>query len=420
MSKSKLAVFFLFCTFLVLLITGCEEGNLVSVIPDEGYLAAEYDNRSFLAAGTDGRLDRISVDGVRENIPIPVSDTLTDIWSNGDMTLVSGVNGTILYSADGKTFEKAKTGTKNVIFSVTSFSGKYYASSEAGVILSSDDGVTWKKIQTSIKNSIVSIEAGSDRMMAITRNTDFLMSEDGINWVARNFNEEYDGYYDPYLFTCLRSMGSTFFVGGSMLAEPGIPFVMFTEVGDVWMHKPLSEINGEVPDENFDMRIQAIGHDRDQIVAACDKGRLLTVTECSVCNLMSELSEADLYDLVFGGEQLLVVGEGFTYELMDSAQARQYDIKPEQAYENFMNGALIVDVRTEEEYAEGHIAGALNIPVGQIEERLPVEIPDSETTIMFYCSVGKRSQTALETAVNMGYRQLYNLGKLSDWPYEVE
>lgn len=77
------------------------------------------------------------------------------------------------------------------------------------------------------------------------------------------------------------------------------------------------------------------------------------------------------------------------------------------------SGALIVDVRTPEEYHHGHCANAVNIPVDEVEHRL-AEFGDKHSTIIVYCKSGGRSAYAEALLKNHGYTAVTNAGGLSD------
>lgn len=82
---------------------------------------------------------------------------------------------------------------------------------------------------------------------------------------------------------------------------------------------------------------------------------------------------------------------------------------------------VILDVREESEYQEGHIPGAVLLPVGEIDEESAKEtIGDKDTTVLVYCRSGNRSKTASEALSKLGYTQVYEFGGIKDWPYEVE
>ncbi|OQA14509.1 MAG: Thiosulfate sulfurtransferase PspE precursor [Firmicutes bacterium ADurb.Bin356] len=87
-----------------------------------------------------------------------------------------------------------------------------------------------------------------------------------------------------------------------------------------------------------------------------------------------------------------------------------------------MNGddpVLIVDVRTEEEYATGHIPGALLLPNETIGETQPELLPDKNATILVYCRSGNRSRTASIKLLGLGYENVYDFGGITSWPYEI-
>ncbi len=80
---------------------------------------------------------------------------------------------------------------------------------------------------------------------------------------------------------------------------------------------------------------------------------------------------------------------------------------------------LIVDVRTAEEYASGHIPEAINIPVETIGSDPIPELPDTDQTIFVYCRSGRRSAQAASTLVAQGYARVIDMGGIIDWPGEV-
>ncbi len=77
------------------------------------------------------------------------------------------------------------------------------------------------------------------------------------------------------------------------------------------------------------------------------------------------------------------------------------------------DGALLIDVRTKEEYDENHITGAINIPLSDIEEG-NIDY-DKDTVIIVYCRSGNRSATAAEKLIDLGYTSIYDLGSINNW-----
>lgn len=81
---------------------------------------------------------------------------------------------------------------------------------------------------------------------------------------------------------------------------------------------------------------------------------------------------------------------------------------------------LIVDVRRADEFAAGHIPGAIHIANESIGEVPPEELPDKDQLIYIYCRSGNRSKQAAAKLVAMGYTNLVEFGGIIDWPGEIE
>lgn len=79
----------------------------------------------------------------------------------------------------------------------------------------------------------------------------------------------------------------------------------------------------------------------------------------------------------------------------------------------------VVDVRTEAEYQEGHIADAVLVPNESIADQMPEALPDKEATLLVYCRSGRRSKEASDKLLELGYRNVYDFGGINDWPYDV-
>ena len=83
-------------------------------------------------------------------------------------------------------------------------------------------------------------------------------------------------------------------------------------------------------------------------------------------------------------------------------------------------GYIILDVRAQDEYDEGHIPGAIVIPHTQIEAEAENVLTDKDQLILVYCRSGRRSKIAAEALVQLGYTNIKEFGGILDWPYEVE
>ena len=83
------------------------------------------------------------------------------------------------------------------------------------------------------------------------------------------------------------------------------------------------------------------------------------------------------------------------------------------------DGHIIVDVRRADEYAQGHIPGAILIPNESITDTPPEELPDKDQTILVYCRTGRRSKEASRKLADMGYVNVYEFGGINDWTGEI-
>lgn len=83
-------------------------------------------------------------------------------------------------------------------------------------------------------------------------------------------------------------------------------------------------------------------------------------------------------------------------------------------------GYVILDVRTDEEYAAGHIPGAILIPHDDIANQAEEIFADKDQLILVYCRSGNRSRQAAEALVGLGYTNVVDFGGINDWPYEIE
>ena len=104
-------------------------------------------------------------------------------------------------------------------------------------------------------------------------------------------------------------------------------------------------------------------------------------------------------------------GKASTYEQITAEQAKTI-MDTEKDY-------VIIDARTEEEFAEGHIENAILIPEYEIAERAEKELPDKDALIRVYCRSGRRSKIASEELVKLGYINVKEFGGIIDWPYET-
>ena len=104
-------------------------------------------------------------------------------------------------------------------------------------------------------------------------------------------------------------------------------------------------------------------------------------------------------------------GGSATYEQISGAEAK--------ALMDSESGYVIIDARTQEEYDQGHIPGAILIPEYEIADRAEKELLDKNQLILVYCRSGRRSKIAAEELVKLGYTNVKEFGGIIDWEYEI-
>ena len=101
-----------------------------------------------------------------------------------------------------------------------------------------------------------------------------------------------------------------------------------------------------------------------------------------------------------------------TYEQISQAQAMELM----QTEDNY----VILDVRTEKEYQEGHIAGAVNLPNENIDSHNLSLLPDKNQMILVYCRSGNRSKQASQKLADLGYTEVKEFGGINTWTGKME
>ena len=105
-------------------------------------------------------------------------------------------------------------------------------------------------------------------------------------------------------------------------------------------------------------------------------------------------------------------GQGAVYVNITAEEAKQI-MDSEEGY-------IILDVRTQEEYDQGHIPGAIVISHEKISEKAEEVLTDKDQLILVYCRSGRRSKIAAEALVELGYTNIKEFGGIIDWRYGTE
>jgi rhodanese-related sulfurtransferase len=96
-------------------------------------------------------------------------------------------------------------------------------------------------------------------------------------------------------------------------------------------------------------------------------------------------------------------------KLADDAKTRVPEVTPKIAAEQQSQGAKLIDVREDQEFAKEHVKGAIHLSKGVLEWKIEDEVPDTATPIICYCGGGSRSALAADNLKKMGYTNVSSL-----------
>ena len=112
-------------------------------------------------------------------------------------------------------------------------------------------------------------------------------------------------------------------------------------------------------------------------------------------------------ELILGGLAVVVVAGYVVF-------GRGREIQGAEARKLVAAGARLLDVRSIEEFGRGHLPGAVNIPVQELDRRLS-EVGPPEGDVVVYCRSGQRSSRAAEVLRERGFTRVHNLGPMTAW-----
>ena len=115
------------------------------------------------------------------------------------------------------------------------------------------------------------------------------------------------------------------------------------------------------------------------------------------------------------------IREVLKYTTKKLKRGYEKDIDIEKLEELKKQGAVVIDVRSSQEFKEGHIEGAISIPEYEIKNRMKKELPNLDQIIIVYCGTGHRSKRSQKLLEKMGYSQVYNLvnGWQNYWDFKI-
>ena len=113
-------------------------------------------------------------------------------------------------------------------------------------------------------------------------------------------------------------------------------------------------------------------------------------------------------------------GSNATNDSSNSSSCQQVNAETAKELMDTEDDYVILDARTQAEYDEGHIPGAILIPHDTVAAAAEDALPDKDQLILVYCRSGNRSKQASQALVDLGYTNVVEFGGINSWPYEVE
>lgn len=137
----------------------------------------------------------------------------------------------------------------------------------------------------------------------------------------------------------------------------------------------------------------------------------------SVCILLASCGNDSSIGIIGGADGPTSIfiakqGEKVMYEQITQQKAKEIMDSGEEC--------IILDVREQEEFDEGHIPCAILLPYTEIDQKAESVLPDKDMLILVYCRSGRRSKIAAESLSALGYSNVKEFGGIIDWKYEIE
>jgi hypothetical protein len=277
----------------------------------EGYRSVIRYEDEFIAAGSGGQIDWISVSGRKTRSEKFPGENFKCLVEYNQMVIVAGERGSILISTGEGIFRKVESGTSANINSLAVFNGIIIAGADQGEIITGNVSGAFKKNKLDLKGNIVSVTSRPSDCYGVTDKGEIIHSADGIKWSITDFNKVYAGYYKPCYFTKVLVTENRIAITGVNI--DGSPVLMFSSQGSVWTERPLNYTDdqgmaGYLADTPNDIIYDDMG---DQFFLACGGGKLMKLSSCSQCNKLAVISGEDLEGMSNIGNNLMIVGGNF-------------------------------------------------------------------------------------------------------------
>ncbi|MGN0149736.1 MAG: glycoside hydrolase family 3 C-terminal domain-containing protein [Clostridia bacterium] len=156
-------------------------------------------------------------------------------------------------------------------------------------------------------------------------------------------------------------------------------------------------------------KINALAVYKDRLYAGCDGGLVIVFTNCEKCYKLKKACDIDIKQMSIV-DGIMYASDGEANVEINMSDIGGDSIEADEARVLLANGAVLVDVRSVEEYAEKSVEDSVNIPIDMLEEELSSY--DKDAALIFCCASGMRASSAVEKAKAMGFTNVYNLGSI--------
>ncbi len=232
----------------------------------------------------------------------------------------------------------------------------------------------------------------------------------GDVWHLYDFNAAYAGFYPACRFTALTAGGGLFHAAG--LDEAGVPRLFSSISGGVWEERPLAAQN---PLGSWTRVagcvIKAFWADSlRQLLLVTDAGEVVTLPDCPKCLRIRTVGGRPA-DARLRKDALEIDLDGGAKVRLSLSALAQYRVSWSYAAELLRGGAALVDLRSPEEYARGHLQSSVNVPFDRLADWL--EGQDTGTVLLFLCRLGVLADEAADYARAGGWTNAYSMGGLN-------
>ena len=155
--------------------------------------------------------------------------------------------------------------------------------------------------------------------------------------------------------------------------------------------------------------INALAVYKDRLYAGCDGGLVIVFTDCEKCYKLKKPCDIDIKKMSIA-DGVMYASDGENSVEINMSDIGGDSIEADEARVLLSKGAVLIDVRTEAEFAEKSVDGSVNIPIDTLEEGLAAY--DKDAVLIFCCASGTRSATAVRQVKELGFTNVYNLGSI--------